>query len=286
MNNRKFAVFTMDLERFSDTECVANAGIPVTAEMLDGFDIYIRLLERYGIRATLFTLCGTALQMRDKLSRCIARGHQMALHGWSHVAPLLMEPERFRREIAEAKCFLEREFGVCIRGYRAPCFSLDNERLDILRSLGFRYDASRNDFSPARHTVHMDMGGYLEITTGVFHDRDFCEFGLSHGRLFGMNFPISGGGYVRLFNWVVMKQAIRRYLRTHDYYVFYLHPFELSREPVPIIPGLRSYDQFYLNYGHRRFAAKVEDIIRMLQSEGYEFVTFDELAELIQRENG
>lgn len=282
--NKKYAVFTMDLEGFTDTECVANSGAAVPSEMLDGFDIYIRLLEKYNIRATLFTLCNTAAQMRDKLRRCIARGHQMALHGWSHIAPLLMDPEHFRTETAQAKSFLEREFGVKIRGYRAPCFSLDNQRLDILRSLGFRYDASRNDFSAARHTVQMDMGGYLEVTSGVFHDRGFCEFGLSHGKLFGMNFPISGGGYVRLFNWAVMKAAIRRYLRTHDYYVFYLHPFELSRERVPAIPGLKGYDQFYLNYGHRSFAGKVEDIILMLQSEGYEFVTFDELTDLIQQQ--
>ena len=89
---------------------------------------------------------------------------------------------------------------------------------------------------------------------------------------------------MRLFNWAVMKAAIRRYLRTHDYYVFYLHPFELSRERVPAIPGLKGYDQFYLNYGHRRFAGKVEDIIQMLQSEGYAFVTFDELTDLIQQQ--
>lgn len=284
--NKKYAVFTMDLECFTDTECVANSGAQVASEMLDGFDIYIRLLEKYNIRATLFTLCNTAAKMREKLSNCIRRGHQLALHGWNHIAPLLIEPERFRTETATAKNFLEREFGVKIRGYRAPCFSLDNQRLDILRQLGFHYDASRNDFSPARHTVQMDMGGYLEVTSGVFRDKDFCEFGLSHGKLFGMNFPISGGGYVRLFNWAVMKAAIRRYLRTHDYYVFYLHPFELSRERVPPIQGLKGYDQFYLNYGHRRFANKVEEIIRMLQGEGYEFVTFDELTDLIQQENG
>ena len=54
-NRKKYAVFTMDVEEFNDTECVANSGQQVTQDMLDGLDEYIRLLEKYEIKATMFT---------------------------------------------------------------------------------------------------------------------------------------------------------------------------------------------------------------------------------------
>ena len=37
----KYAVFTMDVEAFSDTECIRASGNRTEAELLDGFDRYI-----------------------------------------------------------------------------------------------------------------------------------------------------------------------------------------------------------------------------------------------------
>ena len=55
--------------------------------------------------------------------------------------------------------------------------------------------------------------------------------------------------------------------------MFYLHPFELSRQHQPELAGLMTY---------RR---KVEDIIRLLRTLGYRFVTFDELAERMENKS-
>ena len=46
MKREKYAVFTIDVEDFADTECVAKSGQRVRRHMLDGLDIYIRLLEQ------------------------------------------------------------------------------------------------------------------------------------------------------------------------------------------------------------------------------------------------
>jgi len=75
----------------------------------------------------------------------------------------------------------------------------------------------------------------------------------------------------------LVKPVIKKYIKTHDYYVFYLHPFELSRKKVPKIKGLKSYDRYYLSQGVKTFPSRIVSIIEMLQEEGYEFVTFEEL---------
>lgn len=105
------------------------------------------------------------------------------------------------------------------------------------------------DFPAARHVKHLDMTSYRELRPGIFRKGEFYEFSLSCQRLFGQNYPISGGGYMRLSNWSFVLPLLRSYLRENDFYVFYLHPFELSRQHQPELAGLKLYDQYYLHRG-------------------------------------
>ena len=75
MKREKYAVFTIDVEDFADTECVAKSGQRVRRHMLDGLDIYIRLLEQYQIRATMFAVCRTALREQERVQRYVDRIH-------------------------------------------------------------------------------------------------------------------------------------------------------------------------------------------------------------------
>lgn len=285
VRKKKYAVFTMDVEDFIDTECVSNSSAEALPDMLDGLDEYIRLLEEYSIKATLFTVCRTAKNLKDKLAHYLSRGHKIALHGYEHVAPRLISDEQFYQETSDAKKLLEEEFQTEITGYRAPCFSMDDNKLRILQKLGFRYDSSRMDFERARHVGKIDMSEFRERLGGIFSKNGFYEFELSCQKIFGKKFPVSGGGYVRLGHWGFIFPMISRYIRTNDYYVFYLHPFELSKEKSPSIRNLKLYDRFYLNYGLRTFRLKVTAIIKLLISCGYTFVTFDELMNIMEQDN-
>ena len=103
MKREKYAVFTIDVEDFADTECVAKSGQRVRRHMLDGLDIYIRLLEQYQIRATMFAVCRTALREQERVQRYVDRGHRLALHGLEHVPPCGMDDEHFRRATLAGK---------------------------------------------------------------------------------------------------------------------------------------------------------------------------------------
>ena len=79
MGMKKYAVFTMDVEAFTDTECVANASQNVEVDLLDGFDEYMRILDKHNIKSTLFTVGSLAPKIADRLRRNIENGHRLAL---------------------------------------------------------------------------------------------------------------------------------------------------------------------------------------------------------------
>ena len=285
MTHKKYAVFTMDVETFADTECIKSAGIAVDNDLMDGFDEYIKLMDRHGIKSTLFTIGELAPKIADRLKPCLANGHTLAMHSYTHVAPMSVPVEQFRKQTALAKEQMQKLFGVDVVGFRAPCFSMDKARLDVLQELGFRYDSSHLDFSPARHTVKLDLQDFQNLRNCVFRRSDFYEFGLAKNKVMGGALPVSGGGYTRLGPWVLQRPFIRDYIRKSDYYVFYLHPFELTQQKVPSVPRLNPFNRYYIKQGIRGYAKRIESIIQMLKHYGYEFVTFEHLTQLMEQEH-
>ena len=282
--NKKYAVFTMDVEAFGDTECINSAGIPVNVDLLDGLDEYLKILDRHGIKSTLFTVGDLAPRVADRLRPHIAAGHALAMHSYTHLAPMTVPLEQFREGTQKAKNQMENLFGVEVMGFRAPCFSIDKARLDALREMGFRYDSSHLNYLQARHTVELDLQEFDSLRKDILRKDSFYEFGLSREKVFGHSFPISGGGYVRLSMWGFIKTLIQHYIRKNDYYVFYLHPFELTKEKVPFVKELKSYDRYYIRQGIRSYGRRIERIIRMLRKKGYEFVTFEQMVQIMDRE--
>ena len=281
MSQKKYAVFTMDVETFGDTECIRTAHIHVDTDLLDGLEEYLKILDRHGIKSTLFTVGDLAPKIADQLRPHLENGHRLAMHSYTHLAPMTEPVERFREGICQAKADMEALFSTEVVGFRAPCFSMDKARLDALRELGFRYDSSHLDFQKARHTVQLELEDFRPLRKDILRSGSFYEFGLCKGKLFGSPFPISGGGYVRLNVWGAIKVMLRRYIRKNDYYVFYLHPFELTRQKVPFLKQLKSYDRYYIKHGIRAYHKRVERIIRMLKKAGYEFVTFEQMVQTL-----
>jgi len=281
MHHQKYAVFTMDVEAFCDTECVYNSSQKVEVDLLDGFDEYLKILDRHQIKSTLFTVGSLAPTIKDKLKKHIQNGHRLALHNYEHVPPAETPISLFQQKLSHMKSELEQLFDTEIQGFRAPFFSMDNQHLQVLKELGFTYDSSHLNFKKARHTVHLDLDHFQQLRHGVYYHDGFYEFSLSGHKIFGHNYPISGGGYVRLSNWQFIKAVITQYLRQKDFYVFYLHPFELSQEKIPIPKDLKSYDQFYLQKGIGTYGKHIEQLIQLLKKFGYQFVTFEELPNLI-----
>ena len=98
MEQKKYAVFTMDVESFADTECISASSIRVDVDLMDGLDEYIRILDRHNIKSTLFTVGNLASKIADRLQPHICNGHTLALHNYEHVTPMSVSLERFKEE--------------------------------------------------------------------------------------------------------------------------------------------------------------------------------------------
>ncbi len=285
MKRKKYAAFTIDVESFCDTDCISRSSHAINVDLLDGFDEYLQILDRHQIKGTLFTVGSLATRIPDKLKPHLLNGHRLALHNYEHLPPIQIPVEQFREQLQKSKQTLEELFQVPIEGFRAPFFSMDTQHLQVLRDLGFTYDSSHIRFRKARHTVPLDLSDFKEVRPGIFCNNNFFEFGLSHHKLFGHDYPVSGGGYVRLSNWQFIKTLIKQYLRKQDYYVFYLHPFELSKHKIPIPNDLKSYDRYYLKRGMRNYGKHIEQLINLLKKHNFEFVTFEELTQLLSHKS-
>ena len=278
----KFAVFTIDVESLCDAECLMRNNLDSDVTALDGLDRYIELMDRYNIKATLFVLCSLLPLIKDKLKKYMQNGHRIELHGSSHKSPTLLSDEEFRREMIESKEMIERELGITVKGYRAPLFSLDDNKLKILQDLGFRYDASKLDYTHARNVGTITVEYFKQFLNGAYKSasNNFYEFSVLTSSFFGKIFPISGGGYLRLAPWQFMKPIIENYIKSNDYYVFYLHPLDITEEKIPHFNNLKPYDRYYLSVGIKSYLQKVEQIIICLIRNNYTFVTFNDLTHI------
>ena len=275
----KYAFFSIDVERFADAECVSKANQKVNSSMLDGLDEYIKILDKYGIKATMFVLSDVADEIGQKLKDYVAKGHRIAIHGKTHIAPKLLTDEEFKEQLTFAKTKLEDMFHTRVMGYRAPCFGINQDKFELLKELGFDYDSSRMDFKAARHYANVDMEGFENPRGEMYVKNGFFEFGLDTEKIFGKKFPVSGGGYLRLANWFFARFMIKKFIKHSDYYMFYAHPFEFSKEKIPKIKELKLYDKMYVGFGHYSYPFKIEFIIKQLKKNGFEFITIEDFIE-------
>ncbi len=284
-DKKKYAVFTIDMERFSDTGCVKPQKQMINDELLDGLDEYLDLLDDYGIPSTIFALSSLALSSAKRLERHLKKGHEIALHGYEHTAPTEIDDMEFEEKLKAAKTVIENKFGIEVKGYRAPYFGINDKSFHTIRKLGFKYDSSLMNTMQHAHAYGMpDLTGFDMIKNNIFHNNGFYEFGMSCSQIFGSSVPISGGGYIRIGNWTFMKTMIQKYISKNDFYVFYLHPFEMSRHRIPKIKNLDLKDSLYLKLGFASFRRKIKKIIAMLKKSGFEFVTFSQLTDIFDEQ--
>jgi polysaccharide deacetylase family protein (PEP-CTERM system associated) len=205
------------------------------------------LLERFGIQATFFVV-GEVTRHNPALVRAIARaGHEVASHGWDHRRVHQLTPESFRADVRQSVDALEQVTGEPVLGYRAPTFSIVRETawaLDVLAELGLAYDSSI-------YPVHHDRYGVSRAPRSPFlargHRHTILELPPATLRLLGLNAPMGGGGYFRLFPLALTEWAVRQMARDTSPAVatLYFHPWEFdpgqARLPLGRLGRFRTY---------------------------------------------
>jgi polysaccharide deacetylase family protein (PEP-CTERM system associated) len=201
--------------------------------------ILLEMFARHQVHSTFFILGYVAEKHPDLVREIAAAGHEVACHSYYHRLVYTQTPEEFRQDLRSAKQQLEDLIGSAVLGYRAPSYSITAQSLwalDILIEEGFVYDSSI-------FPVHHDRYGMPEAERfpHLLHRPagEIIEFPPSTVRVGGMNWPISGGGYFRLYPYSLFRQGWRRInKREAEVAIFFLHPWEID-PAQPIVPGTR-----------------------------------------------
>jgi len=81
---------------------------------------FLDLLDELGVRATFFVL-GTRVARHPRVAaETAARGHEVAVHGWTHRSQWLPDPRRDVRELRRARTTIEQVCGTRPQWFRPP----------------------------------------------------------------------------------------------------------------------------------------------------------------------
>ena len=195
------------------------------------------LFDEHQVKATFFVL-GWVAEREQKLIKDIAsHGHEIACHGFSHQLVYNQTQEKFREETLRSKYVLEDLVQKSVLGYRAASYSITKASiwaLDILTEAGFVYDSS---IFPVRHDRYgipdaIEYPHRLKTPNG----NSIVEFPLSIAKYVGMNIPVAGGGYFRLYPYLVSKVGLSQVNSRNYPFIFYLHPWEID----PMQPRIKT----------------------------------------------
>ncbi len=277
---KRYAVLSMDVEDWYHLDYFSGLAPDRSSSLLDGLDVYLSLLERHSIRTTFFVLSELAEHLGDRLRAMAAAGHEIASHGVAHKRPLKMTVDAFADDLRQSKATLESVVQRSVDGYRAPCFSMDRARLEEVRKAGYVYDSSRIDFTGHPLYGSLQVDDFDTVAPGHSAQRGFHEFEVSTLPVLGKRLPVSGGGYLRIAPWAIMRPLIQSYVNCNPLYVLYIHPFELSPRPLPAAAATLSYPQrLRFGVGRAGVASKLDKLIQLLKKDGFSFVTFRDMCQ-------
>ena len=185
---------TVDLE--PDLDGGDRSIVEVVPKLLNYFD-------DQKIKATFFTV-SSLLEKHENLIKEISKKQEIASHSHTHSR---LNPMNASWEIGPSKKVF-KEYGINVKGFRAPMFITTKNHFGLLKKHGYSYDSSLARFFPGRY-ANFGIAGKPFIQEGI------TEFPSPN---FVWPMVNSGLSYLKLLH-PVSKVFPKPYM-------FYLHPWE------------------------------------------------------------
>ncbi|WP_343659492.1 polysaccharide deacetylase family protein [Chryseobacterium sp.] len=274
----KYAVLSMDVEEWYHLDYFTKEECELSQSTLDGLDIYLDILDQYDIKTTFFIVGELVEVLKDKIKHIKDKGHEICMHSYAHKRPLQLNLDEFRKDTIKGINSFQEFTGLAVDGYRAPCFSLDRPRLEILRELGFSFDSSKIKFDAHDLYGSINLDDFEEFSPTIYKQGSFYEFEASTVEVLGKNLPVSGGGYLRIFPWALTKMLLKKYFKKNQHYFFYIHPFEFSKNYNITVPDNTDFKtKIRFSQGRKSVENKMHKLIKLLKENNYKFVTFNQI---------
>lgn len=197
---------------------------------------FLDLCDATGTISTFFVVGEYARRFPGRVRLIADRGHEIACHSLFHDDLATQPLPAFASETRVAKDLLEQAIGQTVETFRAPSFSVPTPHLreffGILEEIGFSIDSSLSSATRLYGRVASlgDVGRVFSLRdlTGT----NLIEVGIPGISLFGREWTVLGGGYLRVTPTSVASIALER----SNYHVLYLHAHDFD-ENCPRVPG-------------------------------------------------
>ena len=209
----------------------------------------VDLLAEHSTKATFFVLGWVAERHPDLVKDLAQQGHEVASHGYGHELVSTQTPPQFREDVRRSKQILEDLIGRQVMGYRAPSFSITSRTkwaIPVLIEEGYRYDSSIYNRFRSTEGSRVTRDGTYQLKTEA---GTIWEVSPSTMNACGLQLPVAGGGYFRLFPYAASKMFLRNLEKQGSQLVMYLHPWELDPEQPRMDGPVLSKVRHYLNLG-------------------------------------
>lgn len=272
----KYTYITVDLEEWYDLEYLKEHNVDRSVEVIPEIIDFLDMLDEFQVKATFFVLADNVEKNADIVREIARRGHAIGCHGFDHELLYKKDAEQFKNEVAKAKEIIEQVAKCNVNGYRASCFSMERDKLDIISNLGYHYDSSYIKFEQHPLYRNLDLTGFEKVDDLVYRKDDFFQYEIPTLKVGKYSLPISGGGYLRMFPFWMLRILIKMYAKQKNNFLLYLHPFELTAMELPLPKALSAKDKFRISVGRKSNMKKIRKIIKLLKFMGSGFSTLEQ----------
>ncbi len=231
MNEKKTFFITVDVEEwfhtdFFDVEEVIRrnyGGKYPRTDVVDSVKKLLDLFEKHDVVATFFVLGETAERYPSLINLVEKNGHEIGCHAYYHNKKYV-DLNNFRKDLEKFKTNIKKD----VVGFRYPNYNISDEKLMIIKEVGFQYDSS---IVPCRNIP----GWYgnpdaplIPYNHKLNNGKTIREFPISVSPTFRL--PGGGGWYLRNAGLWWTKHVIKASLKKLGYANLYIHPWELSEQ--------------------------------------------------------
>jgi len=217
------------------------------SRVVDNTHRILDVFARHDVRGTFFVLGWVAERFPELVREIRAAGHEIGCHSYWHRPIYTLSPGEFEDDTRKAKAAIEAAAGGQVTCYRAPTFSITKRSLwalDVLASCGFKSDSS---IFPIHHDNYGIVGSPVRPYAIQCENSVITEFPMSTFRALNYDFPVGGGGYLRMLPFWFNEYGMRRIIEQGDPAMVYLHPWEVDPDQPRIQTRLRSRLRHYTN---------------------------------------
>lgn len=241
----------------------------------DKIDGFVLKLHKENVPATFFVVSDICEANIKTLELIISKNNKIGCHTSSHENLKQVNVDNFKKLICVSKKTIEDKLNTTIDCFRAPSFSANIEKIQALSEIGFRFDSSYINSEANEFYEKNDISNWKLVQKCIYRDpkSNLTEFEVPTMGIGKKRIPIAGGGFFRLIPLWILKPLVKKFIRKNNYYLFFIHPYEISGIQLPISKVLPFKYRFRLNYGRKKAQAKFWKLIKFLKKNGAIFKT-------------